>query len=83
MLQYYSPSPHDVAHFAHISTFHQHPSSCPPDGGNFGLLPSVSKSHISSLRHTPSNSPLPNIDVHYAPLSPFNDQNFRNDSRNS
>src|SRR5271168_330162 len=83
MLQYYSSSPHNVTNFAHISTFPQHPSLHPPDGGNFGLLPSVSGSRIPSLRHSPPYSPLANIDVCHATFSPLHDQKFQNESRNS
>src|ERR1700678_4055587 len=83
MLHYYSPSPHNVANFAHTSTFPQQVSPHPPTGGNHGLLPSVSESRIPLLRHTPSTSPLANIDTRYNPASSLHDQDFRNNSRTS
>src|ERR1700678_1844857 len=66
MLHYYSPSPHNVANFAHTSTFSQHVSPHPPTGCNHGLLPSVSESRwsigpwaLSSSHYTATSCDLP------------------------
>jgi hypothetical protein len=58
MLHYYRLPSHHVANYAHIptSTFQQPFSSHrPADGGAFGPLPSVSQSHLPSIRCTPSS----------------------------
>ena len=86
-LQYYYPSPNYVANYAHISpsiqTFHHHPPAMTNTStAPFAQMPSVSQSHLPSLRHTPSVPSLDNVPSHVPePLLP--DQRNNVNSRNS
>src|ERR1700678_1685216 len=84
-LQFYYPHSPYVTNAAHISTFPQPFPVQFHDPGNFGHmpLPSASQSHVPSLRHTPSVSPLNNINFHCISQSPFYDQRLNNQSRPS
>src|SRR6202522_3275888 len=82
-MHYYYPSSHHVANYAHISTFPQPFSSNPPVGGEFGPLPSVSQSHLPSIRRTPLVPVHNNIDVLHASQSPYYDQRHNNVSCSS
>lgn len=64
-LQFYYPSSpsQQVALYSHLPPHFSHPfSSNLTHGGASGLLPSVSRSHVPSLHHTPSSSPIQNFD---------------------
>ena len=84
-LQFYYPHSPYVTNAAHISTFPQPFPVQFHDPGNFGHmpLPSASQSHVPSLRHTPSVSPLDNINFHRMSQSPFYDRRLNNQSRPS
>ena len=82
-LQYYYPSPNQLALYSHLPqappSFSSHPQ--PLHGGVSGILPSVSQSRVPSLRHTPSFSPdhhLNNINDFSPSHSPHLDNQFCN-----
>ena len=88
-LHYYYPSSHQVALYSHLppAPHISHPFfSNPPHGGASGILPSVSQSHVPSIRRTPSSPSGKNLDnLNDIPASPSPHlaAHFHNPSRNS
>ena len=85
-LQYYYPSPLHAANYAHTSTSQQNlqlHSHSPIIQNTQNILPSVSQSHVPTLRHSPSASSVENIHISHVPASPFSDQRNDVNSRNS
>ena len=88
-LHYYYPSSHQVALYSHLppAPHISHPFfSNPPHGGASGILPSVSQSHVPSIRRTPSSPSgqnLDNLNDIPASTSPHLAAHFHNPSRNS
>jgi hypothetical protein len=83
-LQYYYPPYQHSANYTHISPLHQpydqlHDTVTP----NPMLLPSVSQSHLPSLRHTPTDPIAKDTDNQHIQNSPFTDQHYHNFSRTS
>jgi hypothetical protein len=78
-LQYYYPSSRYIANYAHTPNFFQ-PISSHPHGGASGLLPSVSQSHVPSLRRTPSVHESETVPAPVFLTSPLLDQCFNNNS---
>src|ERR1700678_2008231 len=84
-LQYYLPSPHHVANYAHIPASVHASHSQHPDSGGFAHtpLPSASQSHIPSLRCSPSFYSSENVRAPEAPVSPLCDHSDNAYSRSS
>ena len=82
-LQFYYPTSSHVANYAHISSSSQNPHPNYPVTNDFGHLPlpSVSQSHIPSLRHTPSDPTSSNANIHHSLKSPSNDPQINAQSR--
>ena len=82
-LQPYYPSSQHVANYMHIPSYFQpldNHVSFVADSGQMPL-PSISQSHLPSLRHTPSVPPLDNIHTVHDPNSPLFDNRTYNISR--
>jgi hypothetical protein len=79
----YFPSSQNVPNYTHISTVFPPFSPFPPAGGEAGLLPSVSQSHVPSIRRTPSVPQFDNPDLQHSFSSPSSVLQSRTRSRNS